>query len=631
MTLTDGEISDGSTGPVASEPVRGGSPTSPVGPLRGSASTVLAIGLYLVLAVVVYWNAWRHGVSHQMELGGDQFNTVWFLRWVPFALTHGHNPLFTTFGNYPFGVNLLVNTSVPLLGLLGTPITLAFGPIATYNLLLTLGLAGSATAAYALARRWVRRPAAWVAGLVYGFSPYEIAQNYGGHLNLTFVVLPPLILLAGHTLVVGRPDRRRRHGIVLGGLIVAQYGISSEILASTLVIGAVCGVAAALFGGGRARRALARCGVGAAWAVGVAAVLLAYPVWFTLRGPGHINGPIQLVPEAYRADLLGPLVPDTYMALAPERLVHVADRFANNTAENGSYLGITLVVTLVLGTIWLWRRHVVVRVAASGAAAAFVISLGGALAVRDKPGAVLTGFPLPERIFAKLPLLANTIPVRYSVYVALFAGLILALVLERLHTVLSSRSAHARQSTGSVVVAVLAPGLLAAVCLVPLVPAIPIPTIGDPAIPAYFTSSSLSRTPAGAVVLLYPFPSSTVPNGQLWQAEAAMHFKTPGGYFLVPFGPDQHIGYSPTVVYGADTLTAQVLTALFEGGPPQQTPALRTALLAQLRSWHVTRLLASLGGDPDPARSRNFLTWLMGRPPVRTRDIEIWDRIPSGG
>src|ERR1700736_2767456 len=132
--------------------------------------TALVVALFLALAVAFYWNAWASGPTDHMQAGGDQFTTVWYLRWFPFALQHGLNPFFSDFGNYPFGVNLLTNTSVPLLGLVGSPTTLLFGPIASYNALSTLALAGSATAGYAFVRRWTTwRPAALAGGLLYGF------------------------------------------------------------------------------------------------------------------------------------------------------------------------------------------------------------------------------------------------------------------------------------------------------------------------------------------------------------------------------------------------------------------------------------------------------------------------------
>lgn len=590
--------------------------------------TVVVLACYLLAAVAVTWDAWSEGAASHMQVGGDQFTTAWFLRWLPFALAHGHNPLFSDFGNYPFGVNVLNNTGVPLLGLLAAPVTLLFGPIATSNTLTTLALAGSAAAGYYFARRWTDwRPAAFTAGLLYGFSPYEIAESNGGHLNLTFVVLPPLILLAVHEVIMGRRGTGRAWGIALALLVTAQFFVSSEILVSTLVVGACCVAAAAVIGRRSVRARLHRSLVGGMWALGVAVVLLAYPVWFALRGPAHIRGAIQLVPEAYRADLLGPLVPDVYTWLAPASLVRVANGFANNTSENGSYLGITLLATLAVGVVLLWRRSPVMRVAAIGGAAAFIFSLGGGLVVHRPPGAYLTGLPLPERVFTKLPLLANTIPVRYSLYVTLFAGLALALVLDRLHARATPSDGRPGRPVGPRRWVV--PSLLAVVCLLPLVPDGPITGVTAIWTPAYFTSPALTSQPAGAVTVLYPYPSVATPAGQLWQAMAGLHFRSPGGYFLVPDGPRQQIGFSAAVGYGADTLTARVLIALHEGRPPPPTTALRAALLAQWAEWHVSRLVAVVNGEAHPAASLQFLTWLVGRPPRHVDEVALWTGLPA--
>jgi len=401
--------------------------------------TALTIGIYAVLAIAIFWHVWSTHPTTVSQGGGDQFSSMWFLEWVPFSLLHGHNPFFSNFANYPFGVNLLTNTSSLFLGVLVSPVTLIWGPIAAFNTVITLALAASATAGYFFVRRWVKwRFAAFVAGLLYGFGPYEIAQS-AGHTNLTFVVFPPLIFLVLHEIVVRQKGSARTWGVVLGLLLTAQFFVATEVFASTLVVGAICVVIVAVLGHNHVRALLHYLLVGVGWAAGVGAILLSYPVWFAVKGPGHISGPIQLVPQGYRADLLGPVIPDANQHFAPQHLAQIASHFANSTTENGSYLGVTLLAVLAAGTVALWRRSAVVRVVAIAGIAAFIISLGAGLVVKSNPPAAISGFPLPERIFTKLPLLSNTIPVRYSLYVELFAALLLGLVLDALHDVLITR------------------------------------------------------------------------------------------------------------------------------------------------------------------------------------------------
>ncbi len=72
------------------------------------------------------------------------------------------------------------NTGITLLGVIAAPLTLLGGPVLSFNALLTLALPVSALAMYACLRRWTTwRAAAFVGGLLYGFSPYIIGQDFG--------------------------------------------------------------------------------------------------------------------------------------------------------------------------------------------------------------------------------------------------------------------------------------------------------------------------------------------------------------------------------------------------------------------------------------------------------------------
>ena len=591
---------------------------------RAVGAAALSIAVYVVLAVIVYWHVWSTHPTTVSQFGGDQLDNMWFYRWVPFALAHGHNPFFTDFANYPYGLNLLTETSSLFLGALFAPVTVLWGPVAAFNTVSTVALAGSATAGYFFVGRFVPwRPAAFAGGLLYGFGPYMIAQS-AGHTNLTFVVFPPLILLVVHEIVVRQRGRAARWGVVLGLLMTAQFFVSTEVLASTIVMATVCVVIVGVLGHRHVRDHLRYLLVGAGWAALVSVVLLAYPAWFAVKGPGHISGPIQLVPQGYRADLLGPLYPDANQHFAPTHFARIAANFANSPTENGSYLGITLLVVLAVGVVVLWRRSPVIRVAALAGTAAFIISLGAGLVVEANPPGNDSGLPLPERLFTWLPELKNTIPVRYSLYVALFAALALGVILGALHRGLAAggaaRAGHAPApggASGRRWLATAVPALVVVVVFIPLLPAVPFTAVGELGVPAYFTSTAVRQVPDNSVALVYPYPLGESPGAQLWQASADLRFKMPGGYFLVPEGAAHQIAYSPLVGYAYDSVTADVLHDLFHGAPPPLTPALRAELRAQWASWHVRTVLAFPGGTADPGQAVRYLSALLGRLPVR--------------
>src|SRR2546425_477656 len=150
-----------------------------------------ALALYVAMSVGLFSSTWWGSPrSHFIGVRGDPQLVMWFLSWTPHALTHGLNPLFTHHLNYPDGVNLMWNTLMPLAGVALWPITRVLGPVFAFNVLVTLALPISAFAAYlALLRYVTHRSAAFIGGVLYGFSPYMINQAYG-HANLILAPIP---------------------------------------------------------------------------------------------------------------------------------------------------------------------------------------------------------------------------------------------------------------------------------------------------------------------------------------------------------------------------------------------------------------------------------------------------------
>jgi hypothetical protein len=572
--------------------------------------TALVVGIYALLGFAFFRQVWSHP-STTMQLGGDQFNFVWELQSTANAISGLHNPFFSDHLNYPFGINLVSNASVVGLGFIFAPVTWIFGPVVSFNTVETLSLMVSAVGGYFFVLRWVSwRPAAFVGGLLYGFSPYVIAQT--GHIHLTFIVLPPLILLMVHEIVVRQMWPPRRSGVVLGLLCVAQFFISNELLFDTVLVGIIAVITVALFKrdeiGSHAPTAFLSLG----WAAAIGAVLLAYPIWFALRGPAHINGLIQQIPQAFRANLPGPVVPDSRLLLAPSHFADIANHFASSTSENGSYLGLTLLLVLLVGTIVLWRV-LAVRVAAIVGTAAFVLSLGAGLAVRSEPSLNGSGLLLPGWILFKIPLLKNAIPARYALFSALFAALILGIVLDRL------RRRFADRDRSFPWLAWTAPVALAAFALFPLLPE-PLAGVGPVDLPLYFSSAAVRHIPTGSVAVLYPYPSSDDQSAQLWQAASGVRFRQPGSVpsLFVPNGTTGHVAYTRAFGFGRVTTTSATLIGMAQGRIPQETTALRSSLLAQFRSWHVQSFVAVPAGTPNPGGAIAFFSWLFGHPPVIT-------------
>src|SRR6266508_4696037 len=137
-----------------------------------------AFSLYAGLSVVFFGlRLLPHPSRSYLGFGVDPTTFIWYLKWWPYAIGHGMNPLHTTLLWAPGGIGLAQGNAVPGLALPAAPLTLAFGPVVTYNLLVLAAPALCAWTMYLLARHVTR--AFWpslAAGYIFGFSTYELGR-----------------------------------------------------------------------------------------------------------------------------------------------------------------------------------------------------------------------------------------------------------------------------------------------------------------------------------------------------------------------------------------------------------------------------------------------------------------------
>ena len=175
--------------------------------------------LYLALSLI--W--WGHLGSFSRTGPGidDDHAQVWWLAWAASNFPHV-SALFDGRGlNYPAGANFGVNGSMLALGVLFAPITKLFGVTVTWNVLLRLAPAVSACAMCFVLRRWTSWwPAAFVGGLLYGFSSYQVHAS--AYIFLVFVPLPPIFFLLLHEILVRQKWSPRISGLLLCLVCVFQ-------------------------------------------------------------------------------------------------------------------------------------------------------------------------------------------------------------------------------------------------------------------------------------------------------------------------------------------------------------------------------------------------------------------------
>ena len=583
---------------------------------------VVLLPVYGLLALGLFAATWTHPFSFVIGDGPDPPVFIWYLRWVPFAISHGLNPLFTNYLDFPDGINLMWQTSVPLLGLLLAPITLTLGPIFAYNLLMTASMALAAWCAFLAFRRHVARPwASALGGLLFGFSPYMLAQSLG-HPHVGVVFICPLMLIAFEEAVLRQQRSPWGLGAIIGMLAAAQMLISEEMLLTQVLL--ACMALAILAGLRpdqvriRAAHVLKVLGV----AAGMLTLVAVWPLWMQFLGPQAVHGTLASS-NVFVTDVAGFVLPTSLQAIAPPALTAVTDRFSGSQYEAGAFLGLPLLALLVFTAV-RWWRVAAVQVASMLALLAACLSLGVTLHL----GGVTTGIPagllalaflavgrmrvgrLTPVIFglgwaglATVPLLHNVVPSRLMLYVFLFASLLLSVLVDRWDFASRPRT--------------MAAGAIAVLALLTLLPRIPFATsLAD--VPAFFSAGAVSTLPTNSVVLVVPYAHELESRAMLWQLSADLRFKMPEGYANRP-GP---------ALDPAPTMLGHDLMAMQHGAPaPQVSTAYRTAALAELRRWQVQAVV--LGPMAGEGRVVEFLTALMGTPPTQDGGVYLWRLGPS--
>jgi hypothetical protein len=561
----------------------------------------LALALYALLAVLLYLRAWAAPTQVWAGNLGDPAGFMWLLSRTPGVVENLHSAFFTNNVNYPFGINLMWAPNVPLLALLAWPVTHLWGPVAAYNTVMTAGFALSAWGAFFAARRFVTSDlAAAIAGLLYGFSPYMVAHGYG-HLNMTFVVVPPLLLL-----VLDEVFRRQRispflAGLALAALAAAQYFISQEIILSSGVIALVALIVLVLAHRGEVRGRARHVAICFAVAVPVFALIVAYPLRIMFFGPQRLGA---FPTDLFVNDLLTFVVPPPTVRVAGISALAPWRQWTGNPAEWNGYLGLPLLVVLCVAAVAL-RRNPQARFFAVMTALAAVLSMGAFLHVNGH----VTQVPLPWWLAANLPVTRNMEAARLMLYGYLFAGVLLAMLVDGL------RSNWGRLAPCAALL------VLAAVSLVPRgyagqhVPQ-----------PAFFATRHAADVPDRSVALVAPLASPANPDLEMFQP---MLWLAEGNHYCIAESPIAGNDPQGRPLAGTTPTTLGQVMIQVEAGvpPPRLTPELRAQLTEDLRSRRVGTVI--VGPMRHQAGTVALFTDLLGQPPAFHDGVYVWSSAPG--
>lgn len=551
--------------------------------------------------------------------GGDAEQYMWYLGWFWHALATGHNPLATHLFNYPYGLNLMWNTSILAESALLGPLALLFGTTFTYNIWFLANIILGGILGRALLRELGAPP--WFAvlgGVLIETLPYVTTQSLS---HISLVTTAPVLLGALILVRAWQGHLARRPvlwGILFGALLAFQFYTLIEVLMSSLLaLGVILAVTLVLD-----RRLLRRFLRGlplpflAAAAV-TAAIVIAPGAAFMFVGPFRVLHAVQPA-NVYVSDLLNFFWP-THAFLLHLPGPDPAGFFTGNFAEDNAYIGGFGIALLIFAARRLWHRTEM-RIAVYSAALIGLLSMGQTMHVVG----ITTDAYLPWYVFDHVPLVKDLLPSRLMFYADILAVLIIVWGMR--DWLRSPRTGTLRATWPKWCTALLV------VSWLPTIPyvATPLPAVSSALLPGTAVHRAISGKPTFLLTPAFPemmaalgsggydFPVANVyghnTNGPqrthqldgmtvlLQPALPEVNYVDAVVYDLLPLHV-QRLVFLPRFRYHAAQLPPGALTALYDLlGPPIASSSLGALVWKVPTHWngHMFHILRTQGGGVYP-------------------------------
>jgi hypothetical protein len=443
---------------------------------------------------------------------------IWSLRWLPYAISHGLNPLYSNQIMAPGGISLAWSTPAPTVVIVMWPVTAAFGPVLSYNLALLLVPAATGWAAFVAARRLTGRFwASLLGGAVYGFCPFMVMHDARGDLNLIVNMLFPLMV---YLVLLWRDGTLGRTGFVIWMTVALalQFYTFTEFFADTTVLLTAALVIGYAVAGRAGRRTVAQLAVLSAIAYAGALVLASpYLIYALQRYPSELTRQ----QPGYSLRIVRLILPSSDRLFGLRPLVAYSNGLGPNSVED--YVGLPALVILLLLAVFTWKSRLT-RLMVSAFFVVVALAAGPDLIITDRPV-----FALPWGWLWSLPIARSAEPLRFIIFGFLILSIALALWLA---APAASRLAQAARWALAVLAltAILAglPTFNPAAAPPPgrQVPAASMRPLG--ALPAFITDGLYRRylKPGEIVVVV----SQRGNAGMLFQADSGFYFRIAGGY-----------------------------------------------------------------------------------------------------
>ncbi len=347
---------------------------------RPAIQHLAVLACYLAAGIALTWPRALYLPRGQLPETTDVASYVWDLWWVAHQLVHLGNPWFTTHMAAPVGIQLGFDTTMPLVGLVMSPVTLLFGPAAAFNLLTIVMPGLLCYVMYRVGRLWLPSQAgAIAAGAFFGLSSMLGEQDWA-HLNIVAGTLfLPMTVEAAVRL---RRSPGRRQAIILGLVLGASLLVDQESAVMAAILAALLLIPWLARHPARDRAAALILGA-------VIAIVVASPQLIAMiqqaRAGGTAVSPHLLAVTGTRygvglGDLFAPAQRVGYYGFHQLAAASASSKYKGPTAESMPMFGLVLSIMAVIGLAVSWRRRSAWQLAALWLGCAW-LALGASLYV----------------------------------------------------------------------------------------------------------------------------------------------------------------------------------------------------------------------------------------------------------
>ncbi len=513
---------------------------------------------YLLLSVLFFgYPVLSHISTYYIGGGVDPTQYIWSFEWVKYCLFHFKNPFYTDFMWAPHGFDLTGSTAVFGSAFLSLPLTILFGPVASYNIVMILLPALAAFSMFILLKHIVtttRFFPAILGGYIFGFSSYMINQM-SSHMHLVLVFLVPLMVYLFLLKIENRITNLKFISLFTV-MLVFQFLFSLEIFATFTFFGFIALIIFHLIynkkkpnnnnnindiinntnNANNANKSkdnyddddknkdlklrMAKTLKSTVLSYIIAGILLSpYLYLFFIQGRFNV---VHFAPADFSSNLLNFFVPSKYTMLGGKFFTFLSDKFdaRDYVFDQDAYLGLPFIGIL----IFYFYKNVFkpfVKALMYSFLTIVVFSIGPTLHIYK-----YSIMPMPYKPFIVVPLIKHALPARFMLYAFFVLGIIVALFLnEPFKNSLKNKKLNAKLNAIK-----YASVLLGILFILP-----PLSFSGrytNPNLPVFFVNNTYNNykkfIKKGSNVLIIPFGYNGL--SLYYQAIDGMYYKTAGGY-----------------------------------------------------------------------------------------------------